>query len=199
MIYVYLHGFNSGYDPDNPKVQALSTLGDVIGVTYDSFATYQEIFEQISYEVFTQVHDRHDMVFVGTSLGGFWAAEMGRRFGVPSVIINPCHDPYEMLRKYVGYVMTNYVTGVTNVLTNEVVETYPTYGMTGEDRTFGFLPLVLLDMGDEIIDSAETFKTLEGFPTMVWQDGSHRFDHTDQALPFIQQYANRCSVVDHMD
>jgi predicted esterase YcpF (UPF0227 family) len=199
MIYVYLHGFNSGYDPDTPKAQALSTIGDVIGVTYDSFATYQEIFEQISHEVFTQVHDRHDIVFIGTSLGGFWAAEMGRRFGVPSVIINPCHDPYAMLRKYVGEILTNYVTGVTNVLTNEVVETYPTFGITGENRAFGFLPLVLIDMGDEVIDSAETFKTLKGFPTMVWQDGSHRFDHMDQAIPFIQQYANRCSVVDHMD
>jgi predicted esterase YcpF (UPF0227 family) len=199
MIYVYLHGFNSGYDSENPKVQALSTIADVIGVTYDSFASYQKILAQISHEIYSQVHDRDDMVFVGTSLGGFWAAEMGRYFGVPSVIINPCHNPREMLHRYVGYTMTNYVTGVANVLTSEVVETYPTYGMTNENQTFKFLPLVLLDMGDEVIDSTETFKTLEGFPTFIWQEGSHRFDHIDHAIPFIQQYVNRCSVVEHMD
>ena len=197
MIYVYLHGFNSAYNPENPKVQALSTLGDVIGVNFNSFTTYQEIFEQISREIYTQVQDRDNMVLVGTSLGGFWAAEMGRHFGVPSVIINPCYDPCDMLRKCVGYVMTNYITGEATVITNEIAESYPTCGMNGKDRTFKFLPLVLLDVGDEV--SAKTLKALEGFPTKVWEGGSHRFDHMDQAIPFIQEYVNRCSVVDHMD
>lgn len=199
MIYVYLHGFNSGYDPNNIKVQELSALGDVIGITYNSFATYQEIFDQISHEIYTQIHDRDDMVFIGTSLGGFWAAEMGRHFGVPSVIINPCHDPYVMLRKYIGIIFSNYVTGVTDCLTNEVVETYPMSGITRTDRSFTFLPLVLLDMGDEVIDSSETFNVFEMFPIVTWQNGSHRFDHMAQAIPAIQQYVNHCSLVSHMD
>ncbi len=190
MLYIYLHGFNSAYDPSAKKVQELSKIGDVIGITYDSFGTYQEIFEQISQEIYAQVHDRDKIVFVGTSLGGFWAAEMGRRIGVPSVIINPCHDPYAMLRKYVGEVQTNYQTAKTNILTNETVETYPVFGITGEDHTFAFLPLVLLDMGDEVIDSAETFKILEGFPTLLWQGGSHRFDHMEDSIGHIRNYVN---------
>lgn len=199
MIYVYLHGFNSGYDPNNIKVQELSALGDVIGITYNSFASYQEIFDQISNKIYTQIHDRDDMVFIGTSLGGFWAAEMGRHFGVPSVIINPCHDPYVMLRKYIGIIFSNYVTGVTDCLTNEVVETYPMSGITRTDRPFTFLPLVLLDMGDEVIDSSKTFNVFERFPIVTWQNGSHRFDHMAQAIPAIQQYVNHCSLVSHMD
>jgi uncharacterized protein len=196
MLYIYLHGFNSAYDPEAQKVRELASIGEVTGITYDSFGTYQEIFEEISSQV---PEDRDDVVFVGTSLGGFWAAEMARHFGTPSVIINPCHDPYSMLRKYVGTLQTNYYTAETNVLTNEIVETYPTYGMTGEDRTFAFLPLVLLDMADEVIDSYETIEVLEGFPTRSWAGGSHRFDHMAEAVTEVSSYVNICTLVDHMN
>jgi uncharacterized protein len=194
MLYIYLHGFNSAFDPEIQKVRELATIGEVIGITYNSFGTYQEIFEEIS----SQVPDRDDIIFVGTSLGGFWAAEMARHFGLPSVIINPCYDPYSMLRKYVGTLQTNYYTAETNVLTNEVVETYPV-GLKGYDRTFTFLPLVLLDMADEVIDSFETIQTLDGFPIRSWAGGNHRFEHMSEAVLEIKSYANTCNFIEDID
>jgi predicted esterase YcpF (UPF0227 family) len=68
--------------------------------------------------------------------------------------------------------------------------------MTGEDRTFDFLPLVLLDMGDEVIDSYETMKVLEGFPIRWWAGGSHRFDHMSEAITEVKSYVNICSHSD---
>lgn len=194
MIYIYLHGFNSAYDPSNEKVQTLSELGEVIGITYNTFGTYQEIFEEIS----NQVQKTDDIVFVGTSLGGFWAAEMARKFCAPSVIINPCYDPQNMLNKYVGAESTNYKTGDVNTLTSEAVATYPV-AMSGEDTSFSLLPLVLLDMADEVIDSFETREVLAGFPMVHWAEGSHRFDHMADAIEEIRQYVNHSSYVDHND
>ena len=188
MIFIYLHGFNSAYDPSAEKVQTLSQLGEVKGITYNTFGTYQEIFNEIS----SQVPIATDIVFVGTSLGGFWAAEMGRKFLVPSVIINPCYDPRNMLDKYVGVESTNYKTGGIDMLTNEAVKTYPT-SMTGEDTSFNFLPLVLLDMEYEVINSFETKKVLAGFPMIHWAGGSHRFDHMSDAIQEINSYTNHCS------
>ena len=192
MIYVYLHGFNSAYDPNSGKVQALSLLGDVQGVTYNTFGTYEEIIDEIS----AQVSVSDDLVFVGTSLGGFWAAEMGRRFGVPSVIINPCTDPRTMLQKYVGVVETNYINGNVNTLTSESVNSYPRSGIT---RAGIYRSLVLLDMGDEVIDSFQTQKDLQDFPMACWEGGSHRFEHTNEALDNIQNYINHCSYVENLD
>ena len=192
MIYVYLHGFNSAYDPNSNKVQALSTLGDVLGVTYDTFGTYEQIVDEIS----AQVPFSDELVFVVTSLGGFWAAEMGSRFGVPSVIINPCTDPRIMLQKYVGVVETNYINGVVNTLTSESVNAYPGSGIT---RAGIYRPLVLLDMGDEVIDSFQTQKDLQDFPMACWEGGSHRFEHTEDAIERIQSYVNHCSYVENLD
>lgn len=192
MNYVYLHGFNSAYDPLSTKVQELNKIGKVFGVTYNTFGTYQEIVDEIS----SQVPDSDELVFVGTSLGGFWAAEMARKFGVPSVIINPCTDPRVMLQKYVGIAQTNYINGEVNTLTTESVNSYPGSGIS---RAGHYLPLVLLDMGDDVIDSFQTQKDLEGFPMIHWEEGSHRFDHIQDATKHIQSYVNHCSYVDILD
>lgn len=192
MIYVYLHGFNSAYDPSSEKVAELSKVGDVLGVTYNTFGTYEEIIAEIS----AQVSISEDVIFVGTSLGGFWAAEMGSRYGAPSVIINPCIDPFNMLQKYVGTEQTNYVNGEVKTLTQEAVNTYPA---TGISRSGRYLPLVLLDMGDEVIDSFETRQALAGFPMVHYAGGSHRFDHIKDAIDDIQTYVNHCSYVELLD
>lgn len=184
MIYVYLHGFNSAYDPASIKVHVLSSLGEVFGVTYNTFGTYEEIFSEISSQV-----PNEEVVFVGTSLGGFWAAEMAKHFGMPSVIINPCLDPNTALRKYVGEPVTNYVTGDSMTLNEAAVDSY----QTQVSKDTAFLPLVLLDMGDEVIDSFETRQTLTGFPMVHYAGGSHRFDHMEDALEEIVKYVNHCS------
>jgi uncharacterized protein len=193
MLYIYLHGFNSAFDPSSPKIQALASLGEVTGITYDSFATYDEIFQEIS----NRVPDRDDLVFVGTSLGGFWAAEMARKFGTASVIINPCYTPHIMLWKYVGVPQTNYHTNETKTLTLETTNTYPLIGMS--KYYFRFRPLVLLDMEDEVIDSKESLKFFDGFPLKAWEGGNHRFEHMTEALTTISDYVNICSFVEHMD
>lgn len=184
MIYVYLHGFNSAYDPLSTKVQALSTLGEVIGITYNTFGTYDEIFSEIESQV-----PNEEVVFVGTSLGGFWAAEMAKHFGMPSVIINPCLDPNTALRKYIDEPHLNYVTGDCMTLTEAAVNSY----QTEVSSDTAFLPLVLLDMGDEVIDSFETREALYGFPMVHYAGGSHRFEHMEDALEDISEYVNHCS------
>jgi predicted esterase YcpF (UPF0227 family) len=197
MIYIYLHGFNSAFDPEASKVKTLSSLGEVIGITYDTYVSYDEIFSYITSQV---PSDRSDeVIFVGTSLGGFWAAQMGKHYGCPSVIINPCYDPSSMLRRYEGVITTNYHTAITNVLTSEVVDTYNSKYIYGQDKTYKYLPLVLLDMGDEVIGSGGTELVLKEFPMKRFEGGSHRFDHMEESLETIHDYINHCGYVEHLD
>jgi predicted esterase YcpF (UPF0227 family) len=190
-MFIYLHGFNSAYDPESEKIQLLSQLGEVRGISYDSFDSFDNIKSYIA----SQVPETDELVFVGTSLGGFWAAEMARMFGAPSVIINPCHDPETLLQKYVGVEHVNYQTGEHNILAAETVSTYKV-SLNGSDRNFLFLPLVLLDMGDDVIDSHETIHRLAGYPMTKWAGGSHRFEHMEEALTNIKEYVNICSFID---
>jgi predicted esterase YcpF (UPF0227 family) len=197
MLYVYLHGFNSAFNPEANKVRSISSLGEVTGITYDTFASYDEIFSHITSKVQNNIID--DITFVGTSLGGFWAAQMGKHYGCPSVIINPCHDPNFMLSRYESSEMKNYYSDEYNVLTREVIDSYKSKHICGPDKTYKYLPLVLLDMGDEVINSRETILTLNEFPMRCFKNGSHRFDHIEESIQYIREYLNHCGYVEHLN
>lgn len=191
---VYLHGFNSAFDPESNKVNALQTIGTVMGITYDSTDSYQNICRYLTAQL--SIFDRDDTIIVGTSLGGFWAAEMGFKLNLPSVIINPCYDPTNMLKKYVGP-QINFKTGEKKELTLDSVLSYmhcKTY-----DSDYRYLPLVLLDLGDEVIDSKATRDLFEGFPMVVYAGGNHRFEHITDSLTHIKEYMNYCLFVEHLD
>ena len=42
-----------------------------------------------------------NILYIGISLGGFFAYYFAKKFSCPAVIINPCYSPAQMLKKYV--------------------------------------------------------------------------------------------------
>lgn len=189
MHYIYLHDFNSGYIPDSIRVLGLSFLGDIKGITYDTFTSYDDIYQHLTSQV---SNDRNDVAFIGTGLGGFWAAQMGKHFGVPSVSINPCNDPYSMLRGYQDVIATNYTSGVTNVLTSRIIDTYVGKDIRSDDLGFVYLPLLLLDTSDTIVNSSEAIEDLNKFPLQYFKGSTTINEH-------VREYLNHCEYVECLD
>lgn len=196
--FVYLHGFNSAFDPMGEKVITLSQIGKVHGISYDSFASYQSIRDFLISEISNLKIDLDELVFVGTSLGGFWSVEMASFFAVPSIIINPCYDPTNMLLTCVGE-NVNYKTGEVKIFTTSIADSYK--NIKTQDTATMYRPLVLLDMADDVIDSTKTLDIFEkiGCPTVTFANGSHRFDHIVESIVHIQEYLNHCSYVEHLN
>jgi predicted esterase YcpF (UPF0227 family) len=186
--FVYIHGFNSGYDPENEKIKTLEKIGDVSGITYNSCSAYNMILEYLS----DKIEYTDNLVMIGTSLGGYWAAKMAIKLKCPSVIINPCHDPATMLRKYEDISMENYKTSRTEYLSSSTVDSYIGKQLTGEEEGFHYKPLVLLDRGDEVISCIKSEVVLEGFPMKIFKNGCHRFAHMEESLEEIQSYVRIC-------
>jgi predicted esterase YcpF (UPF0227 family) len=61
-------------------------------------------FKQLSYNIdMALVEDMHlpeELIFVGTSLGGWWAEKMAKLYQCKAVIINPSINPESSLSKY---------------------------------------------------------------------------------------------------
>jgi predicted esterase YcpF (UPF0227 family) len=59
------------------------------------------------------------------------------------------------------------------------------------------LPLVLLDEGDERLDSRVAGEHFTGLdcPVVLFPGGNHRFEHMEEALPRILRYADSGGVV----
>lgn len=199
MICIYIHGFNSGYNPFGYKVEALKKIARVTGVTYDSFMKHDAVFPDME----QQLHDilepcrtdnprsGRDIFLAGTSLGGFWAAKFSNHFGIPAVLINPTIHPQKSLKRYTGLKMLNFVTRTRNTLHREVPDSYRAIEGSGDF-------LILLDKGDEVLDYRQAEQWFAGDNInnsindniIIFEAGSHRFDHMEESLPDIRKFMN---------
>ncbi len=113
LTVIYLHGFNSAFDPESSKVLQLCSLAGVrevigVNVAYHTPEAAEKLYEGII-EVTRRAQGR--VVLVGTSLGGFYARYLGQRLGVPLVQINPALEPWITLRRAIGVIQENFKTG----------------------------------------------------------------------------------------
>ncbi|MBL4767698.1 MAG: hypothetical protein JKY94_08290 [Rhodobacteraceae bacterium] len=187
MKIFYIHGWASSFDPSSNKVRDLEKLGDVEGRNIDyskSFSLLSEIL------CMTIVGSGADMI-VGTSLGGYWAAAIGSKLGVPFVAINPAVDPATSLLSKEGKSRT--YTGESITLTKEVISGYTPFSLDG-------CGLILLDLGDEVFSSLETEKRLSPhYHVVTFNGGSHRFAHMAEALNKIRQHEHICGLAYGLD
>ena len=172
----YCHGFASHFDGNKDKVRALSAAAIVDGNTVDYTLPPHKVFESFQ----KTMSARREYLFVGTSMGGFFAAWLGTELGFPYVAINPAVTPSHSLRKNIGEGATHYGTRFN--LREETVEAYSAlpFRMDGQG-------LVALDMGDKVIDPQETLQIVgDTLPVVTFPGGSHRFDHMHKLTAVIR-------------
>ena len=123
-------------------------------------------------------------MFIGSSLGGFWAQYLAPEFDASLVLINPSLRPDETLARHVGR-FRNTATGTETVLTLDNVRILKAYRVEPCDPRVP--TLALLDERDEVLDYRIAATALRGCgKTIVYPGGSHRFDHLNEALPEIR-------------
>ena len=189
-MIVYLHGFNSAYKPDSDKIVALSKLDKIYPLSYNSFDTYDNILNYI----LTETEHLENLVYVGTSLGGFYAANCAAKLGVPCILINPVVRG-SFVQSNAIFVkdvpMTNFVTGEINHVTQPMIDSYE--GLDIKELDYDCKPMLLLDLGDELIDSEDTsnhLKDIISCSSVYYPGGSHRIDHIECSLIDIEHYLN---------
>ena len=141
ILVIYFHGFGSS--PENAKVDILKKEGfkvvaPTIDIDPDKAETELRLFikSELTKDFISDDHSRK-VVFVGTSMGGFWAARMAEYFDCPSVLINPALKPTETLKQFIG-TNKNYKTGKPFELTKEIVAKYKSFEnfSTDSHRTY---------------------------------------------------------------
>jgi len=93
MKILNLHGFMG--DADNKNYKALCILfptEDIVSPKLNYIDTAPDkILDQLSDMV-----DSDDFIFVGQSLGGWYADKLSRKFNFPCILTNPCYYPHEL-------------------------------------------------------------------------------------------------------
>lgn len=185
MNILYVHGFGSRFDRANPKVPMLEKFGTVFGVDIDWCQPAEDVLADIAGATFYMNID----LIAGTSMGGWASMQLGAELNIPFIAINPSIFPDVSLAKHIGSGVD--YTGREYTLTKEVTDSYFTPMVPRPISVESMNGLILLDMGDELLDSAKTrdmFSTK--YTVKTYAGGSHRFDNIDAALPDIKEYVD---------
>ena len=93
-LVFYFHGLNSNINSE--KVQKLKqhfTKVYCFPIDIDYQLAYQELTTAIDNVLLDGMFEDIGVVFVGTSLGGFWAGHLANLYDCKAILINPVFDP----------------------------------------------------------------------------------------------------------
>ena len=93
MKILNLHGFMG--EADNKNYKALCGIVPSESIISPQL-NYKETAPEILLEQLSDMVDRDDFIFVGQSLGGWYADDLSRKFKRPCILTNPCYYPHEL-------------------------------------------------------------------------------------------------------
>jgi len=196
---IYLHGFNSA---------SLDLAGHLLTskqklVVLDRFCKKSQIeffspnvdyrdFASLISELTRKFLDLNELgyqvLFMGSSLGGFTSEYMAMKMQTKAIMINPAICPSELLTNYIG-VTENFEIKQAFDWNQANCDQFRVY--KAELQNISDVQIkrtVLLDMGDELIDSSKTLaKYQEIAEVLTFEGGSHGFEHIEEALPMIKK------------
>lgn len=99
-LIVYFHGFNSS--PKTEKVNRLKLAfpDDYVyafPINIDPDIANKDLEMAIDSVLIDHLNEDVEVIFVGTSLGAWWANKFGTLYHCPALLINPCEDPAKTL------------------------------------------------------------------------------------------------------
>lgn len=100
-IVVYCHGYGS--DPNTDKLQQLKDAGFdayCFHACIDPVVAYESISRDVDMMLLDYLNQDIELIFVGTSLGGWMASKLAEAYDCRAVIINPSYNAKESLSKY---------------------------------------------------------------------------------------------------
>ena len=151
------------------------------------YRNFQDIVEDMLLQWNQYLDQSYDVVFMGSSMGGFASEYLAMKTGCKAIMINPAITPSELLPQFNG-VTENYETGQPYHWELSHCEQYKEYEKELGNTTQPIDRTILLDRADELIDAEKTqLKYQDQANVVCYEGGSHSFEHIKQALPVIEK------------
>jgi uncharacterized protein len=194
---IYLHGFNSaslGLDGalliSKSKLQCLHVFCEQNGIRLIApnvdYRDFESMIEDLMFERNHLLDSGFDVIWMGSSMGGFASWYLSIKTGSKAVLINPAIEPSQLLRQFIG-VEHNYETGQPYSWQQSDCDQFNQFEREIELSNAPLDITVLVDSGDELIDSANTIRTFQRCAeVIVFNGGSHAFEHMAESIPIIR-------------
>jgi uncharacterized protein len=183
---IYLHGLNSS--PQSYKARLLGEylsqhgLGDCYAcpaLSHWPDEALAAIEEQLPRQAGTEV------CFVGSSLGGFYAAYVAEKHHAKAVLLNPAIDPHTSLRAYLG-TQQNLHSGERYELSQRH---FSQWAKLAVPKVTPGRYLLVVETGDEVLDYRRAVDKYAGARQIVVEGGDHSLLSFPEHMPAILEFA----------
>lgn len=157
----YIHGFGSSVNSTTLK-KLQEYYPDAIGLEYDHTAPLNSL-EKMSRIV---AESFHFPIIIGSSLGGWYADQLGTDLSCDVILYNPSTQPWDSLGRY-------------GVISSVCDQYFDANLPTDSPRT------VVLSLDDEIIDPSVALIKYESSSCIIKTGGGHRM--TDENMAIISE------------
>ena len=181
----YFHGFASSADSTKAIV-----FNDFIKEKFPNISLHIPNIDNSIEKSFIQLEkligkNKGDRLFIGSSLGGFYATYFAEKLGSKAVLINPASNPYLGMEMYLGK-NTNYSTNEEFYLTKKDLEILKLNNVSKVNSPANYL--VLIETGDDVIPFKYTLDFYSGCNFRIVNGGSHSFDSFKEKLEIISKF-----------
>ena len=184
MKIVYLHGFASSGTSIKSE-QLVDRFGSKHVLAPNLSMEPKEVRQVIDNIV--RSNNDWPLIFVGTSLGGFYAKWAAKMYDTPAVIVNPAIHPAKTLYQWLGK-NKNFATGKDFDLTIEHLEELQKMENQSKN-TNGALIHVFTDTNDDIVPNKDVLEALPHTAfTKVTTGFGHRFE---SGWPMVVDYISK--------
>jgi predicted esterase YcpF (UPF0227 family) len=182
---LYIHGLNSS--PASQKARQLSALMQRIGLADQLRApALHHHPRQAIAQLEAALTELDAPLLVGSSLGGYYATHLAKRFGLKALLINPVVNPHRLFDGYLG-MQTNHYTGERWQLTRDHVTALAELEVPAPADPEGFQ--VWLQTGDETLDYRQAAAFYQACSLHIENGGDHGFQGFAQKLPALLAFA----------
>ena len=129
--------------------------------------------------------NKGDRLFIGSSLGGFYATYFAEKLVSKAVLINPASNPYLGMEMYLGK-NTNYSTNEEIYLSKKDLEILKLNNVSKIKSPSNYL--VLIETGDDVIPIKHTIDFYKSCNFCIVNGGSHSFDSFKEKLETISKF-----------
>jgi len=182
---IYFHGFASSSDSDKAKIikkHVSKNYKKVKIFTPDLSNNFKEANKQINDLI---NNNENDFVFMGSSLGGYYANFFAGLKKSKAILINPAIPPLKNFEEYLGE-NVNYSTGEKFNVTKKDIRFLRSLAVNKFNNQKN--TLVLLESGDEVLNYIETTKYFEGSNIDITFGGSHTYESINKKLEKIVKF-----------
>ncbi|MAK14996.1 MAG: hypothetical protein CMK55_05105 [Proteobacteria bacterium] len=185
MKHLYLHGFNSSPESAKAKIfkKFLSTKD-----TKNLITPNLPISPSDSINLLSKIIDEEDkkLSIIGSSLGGFYAAYLGNKYGIKSVLINPVVPGHlESMKEIIGE-HSNYKSNEKYRFTESHYREL--LDLKINDLKHPMNHFCLVQLGDEVLDQKLTINYFKNSLILIEKDGNHQYSEFERYLNLIYDF-----------